>query len=112
MRFLDASGRQLVAENPGEADISGRLRTVAFGRSTVDGSVVAYHECFTAAADEHFVGFGEKFTGFDKRGQRPVMWNYDAFGSESDRASFGSKCCFSSRAHSSRAARSFATSMK
>jgi alpha-D-xyloside xylohydrolase len=86
LRFLDASGRQLVAENPGEADISGRLRTLPFGRSTVDGSVVAYHECFTAAADEHFVGFGEKFTGFDKRGQRVLMWNYDAFGSESDRA--------------------------
>ena len=56
------------------------------GRSTVDGAVVAYHESFTAAADEHFVGLGEKFTGFDKRGQRAVMWNYDAFGSESDRA--------------------------
>jgi alpha-D-xyloside xylohydrolase len=52
----------------------------------VDGAVVAYHESFTAAADEHFVGFGEKFTGFDKRGQRAVMWNYDAFGSESDRS--------------------------
>jgi len=48
--------------------------------------VIAYHESFTAAADEHFVGFGEKFTGFDKRGQRAVMWNYDAFGSESDRS--------------------------
>ena len=86
IRFLDAHGRLLVAENPGEADISGRLRTLPFGRSTVDGSVVAYHESFTAAADEHFVGLGEKFTGFDKRGQRAVMWNYDAFGSESDRA--------------------------
>jgi len=86
IRFLDTHGRLLVAENPGEADISGRLRTLPFGRSTVDGSVVAYHESFTAAADEHFVGLGEKFTGFDKRGQRAVMWNYDAFGSESDRA--------------------------
>ena len=47
--------------------------------------VVAYHESFTAAADEHFVGLGEKFTGFDKRGQRAVMWNFDAFGAESDR---------------------------
>jgi alpha-D-xyloside xylohydrolase len=86
LRFLRRDGRQLFAENPGEADISGRVRTLPFGRSIVDGEVVAYHECFDAAADEHFVGFGEKFTGFDKRGQRPVMWNYDAFGSESDRA--------------------------
>ena len=86
MRFLDQSGRLLVEQNPGEADISGRVRTLPFGRSTVDGEVIAYHETFSAAADEHFVGLGEKFTEFDKRGQRAVMWNYDAFGSESDRA--------------------------
>lgn len=86
LRFLDGGGRELVASNPGETDISGRLRTLPFGRSTVDGTVVAYHECFTAAADEHFVGLGEKFTAFDKRGQRALMWNYDAFGSESDRS--------------------------
>lgn len=86
LRFVDLTGQELLAANPGEADISGRLRTLPLGRSTVDGSVVAYHESFTAAADEHFVGFGEKFTGFDKRGQRAVMWNYDAFGSESDRS--------------------------
>lgn len=86
MRFLDADGRVLMAQNPGEQDISGRIRTLPFGRSSVDGAVVAYHETFTAAADEHFVGFGEKFTDLDKRGQRALMWNFDAFGSESDRS--------------------------
>ena len=86
LRFTDATGRLLVAENPGEGDISGRVRTLPFGRSEVDGTVAAYHETFTAAADEHFVGLGEKFTAFDKRGQRATMWNYDAFGSESDRS--------------------------
>jgi alpha-D-xyloside xylohydrolase len=86
LRFLRPDGSLLVAENPGERDISGRLRTLPFGCSTVDGVRVAYHECFSAAADEHFVGFGEKFTGLDKRGQRAVMWNYDAFGAESDRS--------------------------
>lgn len=86
VRFVDANGRVLVAQNPGEYDISGRMRTLPFGRSSVDGTVAAYHETFTAAADEHFVGLGEKFTGFDKRGQRALMWNYDAFGAESDRS--------------------------
>jgi alpha-D-xyloside xylohydrolase len=47
---------------------------------------VAYHDSFTAQADEHFVGLGEKFTRLDKRGQRALMWNFDAFGSESDRS--------------------------
>src|SRR5690349_6236663 len=30
VRFLDETGRVLVAENPGEVDISGRLRTLPF----------------------------------------------------------------------------------
>lgn len=86
LRFLAPDGHTLLAENSGEHDISGRLRTLPLGRSVVGGKVVAYHETFTAAADEHFVGFGEKFTTLDKRGQRPLMWNFDAFGSESDRS--------------------------
>jgi len=86
LRFLDADGRVLVSQSRGERDISGRLRTLPFGRSLVDGAVVAYHESFTAPADERFVGLGEKFTRLDKRGQRALMWNFDAFGSESDRS--------------------------
>jgi alpha-D-xyloside xylohydrolase len=86
LRFLDRHGRELVGQNRGEDDISGRLRTLPFGRSTVDGSVAAYHESFTAYADERFVGLGEKFTPLDKRGQRALMWNFDAFGAESDRS--------------------------
>jgi alpha-D-xyloside xylohydrolase len=86
LRFVDASGAQLLAQDRGETDISGRLRTLPFGRSTVDGEAVAYHESFAAGGDERFVGFGEKFTPLDKRGQRPLMWNFDPFGAESERS--------------------------
>jgi alpha-D-xyloside xylohydrolase len=86
LRFLDPHGRVLLSQNRGERDISGRLRTLPFGRSLVDGTVAAYHECFDAPGDERFVGLGEKFTRLDKRGQRALMWNFDAFGSESDRS--------------------------
>jgi alpha-D-xyloside xylohydrolase len=86
LRFVDRAGRTLLAENGGEYDISGRMRTLPFGRSSVDGAVVAYHESFTARADERFVGLGEKFTPLDKRSQRALMWNFDAFGSESERS--------------------------
>ncbi|HYN96693.1 MAG TPA: TIM-barrel domain-containing protein [Pilimelia sp.] len=86
LRFLDADGRELLAQDRGLDDISGRLRTLPFGRSAVGGEVVAYHESFVARGDERFVGFGEKFTPLDKRGQRALMWNYDAFGAESDRS--------------------------
>ncbi|GAA0990936.1 alpha-xylosidase [Acrocarpospora macrocephala] len=86
MRFVDESGRVLVEQDPGRPDISGRLRTLPFGRSTVDGTTVAYHETFLVPADEAFCGFGESFTPVNKRGQRPLMWNFDAFGAESQRA--------------------------
>ncbi|MBO3749102.1 alpha-xylosidase [Streptosporangiaceae bacterium NEAU-GS5] len=86
LRFTDPTGRTLVEQDPGRPDISGRLRTLPFGRSNADGVTVAYHETFVAPADEAFGGFGESFTPVDKRGQRPLMWNFDAFGAESQRA--------------------------
>ncbi|MEV6693728.1 TIM-barrel domain-containing protein [Micromonospora sp. NPDC051196] len=86
IRFLRPDGTVLVEQDRGTADISGRQRTLPFGRSTVDGMRVAWHESFVAPGDERFVGFGEKFTPLDKRGQRALMWNFDAFGSESDRS--------------------------
>ncbi|HLU27749.1 MAG TPA: TIM-barrel domain-containing protein, partial [Glycomyces sp.] len=86
LRYTDAAGRTLVGQNPGEQDISGRLRTLPFGRSLVDGEPAAYHESFIAAPDEAFAGFGERFAPLNARGQRPLMWNFDAFGSESIRA--------------------------
>ncbi|HEU5130070.1 MAG TPA: TIM-barrel domain-containing protein [Glycomyces sp.] len=86
LRYTDAAGRTLVGQNPGEEDISGRLRTLPFGRSLVEGEPAAYHESFTAAPDEAFAGFGERFAPLNARGQRPLMWNFDAFGSESIRA--------------------------
>ncbi|WP_205328473.1 TIM-barrel domain-containing protein [Glycomyces sp. YM15] len=85
LTYTDAAGKTLVSQNPGEEDISGRLRTLPFGRSLVDGRPVAYHESFTAAPDEAFAGFGERFAPLNARGQRPLMWNFDAFGSESIR---------------------------
>ncbi|MEU8092049.1 TIM-barrel domain-containing protein [Micromonospora chalcea] len=86
LRFHTPDGRLLLASDAGTRDISGRRRTLPLGRSTVDGEPVAWHESFVAPGDERFVGFGEKFTPLDKRGQRPLMWNFDAFGGESDRS--------------------------
>jgi alpha-D-xyloside xylohydrolase len=87
IRFLDtAGGRELTRTAPGVTDISGRMRTAPFGVSMVDGEIAAYHETLDLPADEVLVGTGERFTPLNLRGQRPLMWNFDAFGSESDRA--------------------------
>lgn len=86
LSFHDADGRLLLRSDPGLTDISGRMRNLPLGCSRVDGRIVAFHESFSLPADEVLSGTGERFTALNLRGQRPVMWNYDAFGSESDRA--------------------------
>jgi alpha-D-xyloside xylohydrolase len=63
-----------------------KLTTLPFGLSKVNGTRVAFHDSFTAEPDEHFFGFGEKFTDFDKRGQRITTWNYDCGGAFSERS--------------------------
>nr|WP_207922520.1 TIM-barrel domain-containing protein [Micromonospora sp. KC606] len=84
--YLDATGRALVSQNRGERDISTRLRNLPFGRSFVDGEPVAYHESFTSSPNEAFAGFGERSAPLNAQGQRPLMWNFDAFGADSIRA--------------------------
>ncbi len=87
IRFTEtATGKLLMRTAPGVVDISGRMRTAPFGVSVVDGQIVAYHETFSLPPGEVLVGTGERFTALNQRGQRPVMWNFDAFGSEGDRA--------------------------
>ncbi|MEE4488994.1 TIM-barrel domain-containing protein [Streptomyces sp. BE230] len=87
LEFVDDSGRLLVEQNTDESDISYRLRVLPLGRSFDEQQrTIAFHETFAAKPDEHFYGLGEKFTELDKRGQRIVSWNYDAFSSESERS--------------------------
>lgn len=84
--FYGPDGRVILDQNYTESDVTGRLTVLPFGFSMVEGQRVAFHDTFTVEPDEHFYGFGEKFTNFDKRGQRLEMWHYDAYGAHSERA--------------------------
>jgi alpha-D-xyloside xylohydrolase len=84
--FYGADGRKLLAQDPRPTDVTDRLAAPTFGLSCADGRVVACHDTFACEPDEHFYGFGEKFTNLDKRGQWIEMWNYDAHGVNSERA--------------------------
>lgn len=76
--FYDPDGNVLLDQTYTDTDVKGRLLATPFGLSQVNGQRVAFHDAFTVEPDEHFYGLGEKFTDFDKRGQRLEMWNYDA----------------------------------
>lgn len=85
--YLRPDGRTLLEQNNSDAyAASGRLAVLPFGFSKVGGRRVAFHDTFNAEPDEHFYGFGEKFTDFDKRGQRLQMWQYNALGVHTERA--------------------------
>ncbi len=85
--FYGADGRTLLSQNYSEVtNVGMKLTVLPFGFSQVAGKCVAFHDSFTAEPDEHFYGFGEKFTDFDKRGQRIETWNYDCGGVFSERS--------------------------
>ncbi len=86
IRFLSGNGETLLEQNATRRDLTGRFLTLPFGLSVVDGRQVAFHDSFDVEPDEHFYGGGEKFTGFDKRGQRLEMWNYDCCTTLTERA--------------------------
>ncbi len=86
LAFYRRGGDLLLAQDRTDADAVGRLSALPFGFSDVDGQRVAFHDSFAVEPDEHFFGFGEQFTDFDKRGQRVTIWHYDALGAHSERA--------------------------
>lgn len=87
LAFYGADGRLLLSQNSSEVTaVRMKLTVLPFGFSAVNGCRVAFHDTFTAEPDEHFFGLGEKFTDFDKRGQRITSWNYDCGGAFSERS--------------------------
>lgn len=87
LAFYGADGRPLLSQNYSElTNVRMKLTVLPFGFSKVNGTRVAFHDTFTAEPDEHFFGFGEKFTDFDKRGQRITTWNMDCGGAFSERS--------------------------
>lgn len=85
--FYGADNKPLLSQNYTEVtNVRMKLTVLPFGISTVNGKRVAFHDTFTAEPDEHFFGLGEKFTDFDKRGQRITTWNYDCGGAFSERS--------------------------
>jgi alpha-D-xyloside xylohydrolase len=84
--FYGADGRPFLDQNYTETNVADYTTVLPFGFSTVDGERSVYHDTFTTEPDEHFYGFGEKFSGLDKRGQQLEMWNYDSYGAHTERA--------------------------
>jgi len=85
LRFKDRRGTVVLEQSGPEFNVTETLMAPPFGFSDL-GSQRVFHDSFACQPDEHFYGFGEKFTSIDKRGQRLEMWNQDARGVNTERA--------------------------
>ena len=83
VRVSVTTGELVLEEDRSTEDASDRLVALPLGFTRVACGGVAYHDSFVAEPDEHFWGLGERFTGFDKRGQLVSCWNHDALGTQS-----------------------------
>jgi alpha-D-xyloside xylohydrolase len=78
--FSKADGTVVLDQNRTSALADGTLLALPFGFTPAGEAILAFHDTFSVAPDEHFFGFGEQFTNFDKRGQRVDMWVSNALG--------------------------------
>jgi alpha-D-xyloside xylohydrolase len=87
MIVRDVSGTILLEEQPFDVDPINRRRMKPFGFSVDEADrIIGSNLCFNLPYNEHFYGFGESFTSFDKRGLSVDIWNIDALGVRSDEA--------------------------
>lgn len=83
VRLSVVSGGLALEQDRSAHDVSDRLVALPMGFTRLASGGLAYHDSFAAQPDEHFWGLGERFTGFDKRGQLVSCWNHDALGTQS-----------------------------
>lgn len=83
----DADGKRLLAEQRGDVTAKAERRAAPLGYDAEMTNRWPYRltgagTSFVLGADEHIYGFGETFTGFDKRGQTVDCWITQANGTE------------------------------
>ena len=80
---VSAAGKPLWEQE--HADVAfNHYAAFPFGYSVSDDGVVAVHETFALAHDEHIYGLGGQYGPVGKRGQRHVSWLREAYGSNTN----------------------------
>lgn len=78
------SGHKLIwKENVSDSNMRGQCITNPLGFNKKENKI---WETMLLNPDEHFYGFGEKFTPLDKRNQRIVSWTVDALGTNTEKS--------------------------
>ncbi len=86
--IYDQAGQVVLQENVRDMDCTRTYRSLPVGFTSRDGKFCRSNETFNLLLPPGggFYGFGEKFTRFNKIGQRIIGWNIDAWGSGTEGA--------------------------
>ncbi len=77
-------GELLTKQHVTDTNVDNMCKVLPIGFVTDDdGKVLSVHETMYMFSSESFYGFGERFVGFDKRGQRFSCWQSDALSTNS-----------------------------
>lgn len=80
--FLD--GKELTKEQIKDFDCGEDYKSIPLGFTYKDPKVTDCFETMYSYSDEGYYGFGEKFTTFNKRGQKITIWQKDVHSTNSD----------------------------
>ena len=98
---VELDGRELTREQIRDLNVDQKYKAVPTGFTVgADGKVSDAFETMYLYCDETFYGFGEKFTGFNKRGQKITIWQRDAQSTNSDISYKGMPYLMSSQGYS------------
>lgn len=84
-------GAVVLEEQRADVDVHGdrRIEPLGFAEEIKNNGprrVERIGTTFALGPDEHFYGFGEKFTNFDKRGQKLTSWTVEPLGTETEKS--------------------------
>lgn len=80
--YLD--GKELTKEQIKDFDCGQKYKSIPLGFTSKNGKVLDCFETMYSYSDEAYYGFGEKFTTFNKRGQKITVWQHDSQSTNSD----------------------------
>lgn len=80
-------GKLLTKEQIQDSNVDNMCKYLPIGFDCDDnGNVIRVRETMYLYSDESFYGFGEKFTDFNKRGQKITTWQCDALGTNTEKS--------------------------
>ena len=82
---VELDGQHLTMEQIKDHNVDQKYKAIPVGFTVNDaGKVINAFETMYMYCDEAFYGFGEKFTTFNKRGQKVTVWQRDAQSTNAD----------------------------